>query len=278
MARISLEAIHLRHDARAIDAAVVEDLSKSMNEIGLLSPIHLRGGDGSYELVSGNHRLHAAIKLGWSDIEAVIDAFDDVDAEIARIDENLCRADLSPTDRATDTARRKALYLQKHPDTEHGANQHTVGRGFANVCDSTIEASNVVRFTTETAKKTKRSERKVQLDVQRGEKVAADVRARIRGTHLDNGLYLDVLKKLPVEEQRTRVDVDLKKPKRKRRSKPATVSVARDPAKPYDEKTINRQFIILMDAWRSAPPEAQARFLAAIGGQITSQPNCEATA
>ena len=272
MPRVALTEIHRRDDARAIDDVAVSALSESMNEIGLLSPIHLRRVGPSFELISGNHRYQAAAKLGWADIESVIDDLDDIDAELVRIDENLCRSELGPTDRATDTARRKELYLQKHPETGHG--QPGVSR---QVGDSR-GPTNVISFTAETAKKTGQSKRKVERDVQRGEKIAADVRARIRRTHLDNGLYLDVLRRLSAEEQRARVDEDLKRPRRQRRPKKTAVSVPRDPAKPYDDKTIERHFILLMDAWKNAPAAARDRFLIEIGGQISLSPVREVTA
>ena len=45
---------------------------------------------------------------------------DDLHAELAMIDENLCRAELSPAERAKQTARRKAIYLIWHPETDQG--------------------------------------------------------------------------------------------------------------------------------------------------------------
>jgi hypothetical protein len=55
-------------------------------------------------------------------------------AELAMIDENLCRVELSPSDRARQTARRKAIYLELHPETAdhvagaHGSMQHRATR------------------------------------------------------------------------------------------------------------------------------------------------------
>jgi len=56
--------------------------------------------------------------LGWEEIDAIVGDFDDLDAELVMIDENLCRADLSAADRARYTARRRAIHLENHPETE----------------------------------------------------------------------------------------------------------------------------------------------------------------
>ena len=39
---------------------------------------------------------------------------------LAEIDENLVRADLTPSERAAHHAKRKQLYLKLHPETEKG--------------------------------------------------------------------------------------------------------------------------------------------------------------
>lgn len=83
--------------------------------------------------------------------------------ETAMIDENLCRAELSTAERSAQTARRKAIYEDLHPETRHGENQHS--RGVAEF------ATPKDRFTSATSKAIGRSERAVQLDAERGEKV-----------------------------------------------------------------------------------------------------------
>ena len=42
-----------------------------------------------------NHRYEAARSLGWEEIDAIVGDFDDLDAELVMIDENLCRAGLT---------------------------------------------------------------------------------------------------------------------------------------------------------------------------------------
>jgi imidazolonepropionase-like amidohydrolase len=111
------------------------------------------------------------------------------------IDENLCRAETSASDRARYTARRKAIYLEKHPETKHGAN---LIPGVAKFATPTETPS----FVADTTKKTGESERVVRLHAERGEKIAADVLRKIKGKFIDNGVYLDELKKLSHDEQR----------------------------------------------------------------------------
>ncbi|MGB3391159.1 MAG: hypothetical protein WBA88_24615, partial [Pseudaminobacter sp.] len=65
------------------------------------------------------------------------------------------------------------------------------------------------RFTVDTAAATGRSERAVQRDAERGEKVIPEVLAMVRGTKLDTGTYLDKLKKLPPSEQAQAAKRDL---------------------------------------------------------------------
>lgn len=89
------------------------------------------------------------------------------------IDENLCRAELSPADRAAQVARRKALYLELHPETAKG-----VAGGKGN--GTTANFATVPSFVDDTAVKTGAAERTVQLHAERGEKIAADVLDKVK--------------------------------------------------------------------------------------------------
>ncbi len=117
--------------ARPVDDAAVKALAGSIAENGLLSPITVRpckvsrGGrtiDG-FEIVAGHHRVKAFGRLGRETIPAIVVEIDDLPAELALIDENLCRNDLTPAERAAATARRKAIYVSLHPETKHGGNR-----------------------------------------------------------------------------------------------------------------------------------------------------------
>lgn len=188
--------IAIRSDARAIDETTVAALSESIANVGLINPIRVRSvGDGQWEVIAGAHRLSACKSLGLAEIAAIEVTDDDLHAELAMIDENLCRAELSPSDRAKQTARRKAIYLELHPETAHGT------PGVSRQVGDTRERADADRFTAETAKVTGASERSVQRDAERGEKVIDAAIDVIRGTVLDTGTYLDKLKKLSPSEQ-----------------------------------------------------------------------------
>ncbi|MCO5083879.1 MAG: hypothetical protein M9955_19755 [Rhizobiaceae bacterium] len=112
----------------------------------------------------------------------------------ASIDENLCRAELSPADRAKATARSKAIYLELHPETAAG----TAGADARwNATDNLSTAS----FAEATAAVTGTDVRTVRRDAERGEKVIEEVIDLIRGTKLDTGTYLDKIKNLTPNEQ-----------------------------------------------------------------------------
>jgi sulfiredoxin len=57
-----------------IDFAKIAELSESMKAVGQLQPILVseRLSDGSYEVVSGNHRFEACKRLGWQTIRCYV--------------------------------------------------------------------------------------------------------------------------------------------------------------------------------------------------------------
>lgn len=212
MPAIPTDLIDVRSDARAVDETAVAALAESIAEVGLINPILVRSNGDRWELIAGRHRLTATLQLGLAEIDACIVTTDDLRAELAMIDENLFRADLSPAERAKQTARRKAIYLELHPETAHGANLE--GAGVANLASPETPA-----FATATAKATGQSERSVQRDAERGQKVIAEVLDLIRDTKLDTGTYLDKLKKLTPNDQfraATRDLSDLRRVERER--------------------------------------------------------------
>ena len=190
--QIPISTIHERHDARPVNPQAVTALADSICEVGMINPIRVRARGAEWEVIAGVHRLQACASLGLADIDCIVVDDDDLTAELAMIDENLCRSELSPSDRARQTARRKAIYLELHPETAKGVAGAEARHGRAN---------ENISFAAETANATGQSERIVQLNAERGEKVIDEVLDLIRGTKLDTGTYLDKLKKLAPNEQ-----------------------------------------------------------------------------
>lgn len=200
---IELDLLDLRPDARPVDAEKVRAIVSSWGDVGQINPIRVRPRGARFEVSAGGHRCAAARALGLVEIEAVVVDEGDITAELAMIDENLCRAELTPADRARQTARRKQLYLELHPEGGHGGDRRS------DQAANLATRSDAERFTAETARATGHSERTVQRDAERGEKVDAALLDLIRGTSLDTGLYLDELKRLDPETQRITVLRDL---------------------------------------------------------------------
>lgn len=80
---------------RQFDQNQMDELSRSIAEIGVIQPIVVRKTKDLYEIVAGERRWRAAKMAGQSTIPAVVRSFSDREmAEIALI-ENLQRADLN---------------------------------------------------------------------------------------------------------------------------------------------------------------------------------------
>ena len=194
---IKLAYIHVlpNRRLRAIRDELVTKLAESMEKRGLLQPITLGpGSDTGYSLVCGWHRLEAAKRLGWSTIAATFTDLDDDEAELAGIDENLIRGELSPAERALHVARRKELYEKLHPETRHGGAPGKAGGG------KKAKDAKLAAFAQATAKATGQSRRKVERDGTRA-KQTRKVLEDIVGTSLDKGDQLDALGKLEESEQ-----------------------------------------------------------------------------
>ena len=80
-----------------IDEEHLKFLMKSLSEDGQLHPIIVRPlGDGRYEIIDGLHRVEAAKRLKWKDIEANVVHADDVEANFLSLKANLIRRNLEP--------------------------------------------------------------------------------------------------------------------------------------------------------------------------------------
>ncbi len=79
----------------------MEQLIESIQEHGILSPLTVRvASDGTFELISGHRRKHAAEKVGLADVPCIVKDLTDDEAVIAMVDSNLQRETILPSERA----------------------------------------------------------------------------------------------------------------------------------------------------------------------------------
>ena len=81
----------------------LEDLVASIKENGLLQPIVVRPAPrspGQFELVAGERRWRATMRLGWKEVPATIREVDDRTLLVLALVENLQRAELSALEEA----------------------------------------------------------------------------------------------------------------------------------------------------------------------------------
>jgi ParB family chromosome partitioning protein len=119
---IRVDDIVIGERHRALSEDAVQRLAGSMKDIGLLQPVTVRIADemmldgeltaGVPVLVAGGHRLAAAKQLGWSHVDCVEVADDDITAELCEIAENLHRHDLTK-DQRDQHIRRYAELLER---------------------------------------------------------------------------------------------------------------------------------------------------------------------
>ena len=79
----------------------LEELQASIKASGLLQPITVRrSAQRGWELVTGERRLRAATRIGWTEIPAIVREFDDRAMLTLALVENLQRADLNALEEA----------------------------------------------------------------------------------------------------------------------------------------------------------------------------------
>ncbi|TBN10853.1 hypothetical protein EYC79_18040 [Agrobacterium cavarae] len=177
---------------RDLEEKTVLALMDSFKSHGQQSPIIVYGKetDAVVRLGAGGHRLEACRRLGIHVLCFHSDG-DELDRQLCEIDENLIRADLTPADKALFLARRKEIYLVKHPETAKG-----VAGGKARQQSATDKLS----FAAATAEATGQDERTIRRDVERGEKISVSALQMLRSTSHNKGVVLDKLKRLQTAE------------------------------------------------------------------------------
>ncbi len=173
--RVRVADVVERDRLRPVSEAGVQSLIASIEAVGVMKdPIHVRKRkDGQLQLIAGGHRLEAARRLGWDEIEARVwtDVTDDW-ARLMEIDDNLAGAEMNALDTAVFLATRKELYERMNPQTKRGV-AGAMGRW-----DATEPSS--VAFATATAEKFGLTERQVRKIVAAGAALGPGEVAQLR--------------------------------------------------------------------------------------------------
>ena len=176
---VSINEIKINSGRRSAGPDGIKNLAKSISEVGLLNPITITA---DHTLIAGRHRLEAAKLLGWIEIECTVNDLNGLRAELAEIDENFVRTNLSAIEFGDLLLRRKKIYEELHPETkatkEGGpfrGNQHN------NVVTENFSATSK-SFVDDTAEKLGVTPRTVRNQLQTAKNLTPEVKDIIRSS------------------------------------------------------------------------------------------------
>ena len=96
-----VNAIVVGPEHRTVIETAVAEIAKSVAEIGLTNPVAVRRMEGGRPyLIAGRQRLEAFKRLKRETIRVIVFDDNDMQAKLRKLDENLCRAELSPAEEA----------------------------------------------------------------------------------------------------------------------------------------------------------------------------------
>jgi ParB family chromosome partitioning protein len=178
----------------------IQSLADSIKEIGLINPIFITT---NYRLIAGLHRLEACKLLGWKEIPAIITDLKGLRAELAEIDENLIRNDLTVLERAEELKRRKKIYETLYPETMAYSSEKQRQR-------REKEPSEIISsgFSIDTAQKINTTPRTIQQEIQIATNLSPEVKEMLIkdiGKNKDNPLAdnkTELLKLARMEHER----------------------------------------------------------------------------
>lgn len=170
--RIPISEIKINPGRREVLSKRVSELAKSIAEVGLLNPITLNRDN---TLIAGLHRLEAAKLLGWAEVDCTVSSLEGLQAELAEIDENFVRTDLSTIEYGDLLLRRKEIYEVLHPETKNGGDRKSE-KIRTSKCRSDSERS----FVQDTAEKLGVGKRTVERQIQTARNMTPEAKSIIR--------------------------------------------------------------------------------------------------
>jgi len=171
--QIPIEQIRIKEGRRSLDSGYVKELAASIREMGLLNPITI---DRENVLIAGLHRMEAAKMLGWTEIPCTVSSLEGLAAELAEIDENIVRSDISALEYGEILLRRKEIYETLHPETKNGGDRRS-GKTRSAKCTSDPARS----FVEDTAEKLGVNPCTVRRQIQTAKNLSPETKEIIRG-------------------------------------------------------------------------------------------------
>ncbi len=193
--RIQIDKIKVNPGRREAQPEHIEELAKSIAEVGLLNPITV---DLDYTLIAGLHRMEAAKSLGWSEIECTVSTLEGLQAELAEIDENFVRRDLSTVEFGDLLLRRKEIYEALHPETKaRNLPGHT-----SNYKSSSVKMTLEDRsFVQDTADKLGVGKRTVERQIQTAKNLTPKTKDVIRHSDVSKEMALKLSRLNPEQQE-----------------------------------------------------------------------------
>ena len=143
------------HPFRVVDDEKMTELVESIKKNGIVSPVLVRPDDeGTYEMISGHRRMHAAQQIGLKTIPVIIREMTDDEAVIFMVDANIQREEILPSEKAfaykmrLDAMKRQAGRPSKENEGQHDPNLlHARDALAEQVNDSARTINRYVRLT-----------------------------------------------------------------------------------------------------------------------------------
>lgn len=175
--QVPIGKIQIKEGRRSLDAGHVKELADSIRELGLLNPLTI---DRDYVLIAGLHRLEAVKALGWEDVECTVSSLEGLAAELAEIDENIVRSDISTLEYGEILLRRKEIYETLHPETKEGIAQaismnRTLGNNVSDKMSLTSKS-----FVQDTAEKLGVVPRTIERQIQTAKNLTPETKEIIK--------------------------------------------------------------------------------------------------
>ncbi len=186
---ISIDLIKVDENKRMRAKRDITPLKDSIETLGVvLNPITI---DSDNNLITGYHRYLACKELGKSEIPVrIIDK--KVNKELAEIDENLIRSNLSALETAQQILKRKEIYETLYPESKA---ENIKRNNFASVY---VGKS----FTKDLSEKTNKSQRWAENYVSIAKKLSNESVSKIKGTDIENNfIILKNISSKPENEQ-----------------------------------------------------------------------------